>query len=333
VKKERTLETIIQDIVLALNQEDDSSYYAYKSYSNGWILEINKLSKQQATARTMHIWGYTFPLNTAAVAAICTDKTACATILKTHQIPCVSHQLFIRPSLTNYTPTSGIFRPLLQHAEGIGYPLVAKIKDGTGGTGVFYISTSRELEIAAMSCFTKGKDICLSPYYDIAEEYRMVMLDGKLQVCFSKERPALIGDGQSPIATLLTQCFSQKKWNLSDILIEGQGLHRPITDVLLPGEVVHLNWKHNLGSGSIPQIVQPLQELLDLAIQAAQTIGLRFGSVDIIQAKQDHMPYRILEINAGVMLDNFVAHYKKDQLGYQKAFDIYKQAICSYFKE
>jgi len=332
VKKKRTLETIIQDIVIALNHEDNSCHYTYNSYSQGWILEIRQISKQQASAKTMRIVGYTFPLNTASVAAICTDKSACAAILESHQIPCVPHQLFTRPYLENYTPTSGIFRPLLQHAEGIGYPLVAKVKDGTGGVGVFYISTPRELEVVAMSCFTKEKDICLSPYYDIVQEYRVVVLEGQAQLCFSKERPALVGDGHSSIATLLTQCLSQKKWNLLDMLMEGQSLNRPITDVLLPDEVVHLNWKHNLGSGSIPRLVQPPQELIDLSIQAAQNIGLRFGSVDIIQPKQDPMPYRILEVNAGVMLDNFVAYYKTDNRGYQQAFDIYKQAICSYFK-
>ncbi len=210
---------------------------------------------------------------------------------------------------------------------------MAKVKDSTGGIGVFYISTPRELEIAAMSCFTKERDICLSPYYEIMQEYRAVVLDGKVQVCFSKERPALVGDGQSSITTLLTQCLAQRNWNLLDMLIEGQGLNRPITEVPLPGEVIYLNWKHNLGSGSTPQLVQPTQELAELAIQAAQAIELRFGSVDIIQTKQDSMPYRILEINAGVMLDTFVAYYKADNWGYQKALDIYKQAICSYFKQ
>ncbi len=100
-----------------LNDEDSSCHYTCKSYSQGWILEINKMSNQQATARTMRIWGYTFPLNTASVAAICTDKSACAAILESHQLPCISHQLFTRPYLEHYIPTTGIFRPLLQYAE------------------------------------------------------------------------------------------------------------------------------------------------------------------------------------------------------------------------
>jgi glutathione synthase/RimK-type ligase-like ATP-grasp enzyme len=331
--RRRYLEILIEQIAAELSQASESHHYTFEAYSQGWIIEVKKIQRNTTNViKTFRIFGYHFPLNEAAAAEICTDKAACAAILAANHVDCVPHTLFIRPSLTAYSPAEGIFSSLLDHANALGYPLVAKIKNGNGGANVFFIATPRELEKAAISFFSHGNDICLCPYYDIIEEYRVIILEDEVQLCFSKKRPFLVGDGIQPIASLLGKFLNHKGRKKINIL-EAQGWNRDFSTILQPGERLHLNWKHNLGQGSTPLLVEKHEEVFSLAKKAAKAVGLCFGSVDIIKTQEAVATYRVLEINAGVMLENFIANFQKSNKGYKKALEIYKKALSSYLKE
>ena len=104
-------------------------------------------------------------------------------------------------------------------------------------------------------------------------------------------------------------------------------------DVMEKCRRVQLNWKHNLELGSTPEIVHShdtfYNQIADLAIQAAQAISISFASVDIIQTEDTTNPYRVIEINSGVMMENFIKLNQKK--GYELAKEIYRKAICCYF--
>ena len=70
------------------------------------------------------------------------------------------------------------------------------------------------------------------------------------------------------------------------------------------------------------------EKISSLALKTAKTVGLGFGSVDIIKTKTGDM--YIMEINSGVMMDNFI---KQDENGYEIAKSIYSIAIEEMFKE
>ena len=65
-----------------------------------------------------------------------------------------------------------------------------------------------------------------------------------------------------------------------------------------------------------------------LALQTSLVVGLSFGSVDIIKTKDGR--YYIMEINSGVMMDNFI---NQAENGYNTAKSIYKEAVMNMFKE
>ena len=95
-------------------------------------------------------------------------------------------------------------------------------------------------------------------------------------------------------------------------------------DVLESGQRYALNWKHNLGQGAAPEIVQDtalMARLSDLALKAVKAVGITFASVDIIQVKNQMM---VLEINSGIMMDHFS---QTSDAHYQMAKSIYREAI------
>lgn len=64
-----------------------------------------------------------------------------------------------------------------------------------------------------------------------------------------------------------------------------------------------LNWRHNLDAGARPVLLEPggaREACVAIALRAAQAIGIRFASVDVVRVGG---VFRILEINSGVMME------------------------------
>ena len=64
-----------------------------------------------------------------------------------------------------------------------------------------------------------------------------------------------------------------------------------------------LNWRHNLDSGAQPIVLEQgaiRDACVRIAVNAAKAIGIRFASIDVVQADG---AWRILEINSGVMME------------------------------
>jgi glutathione synthase/RimK-type ligase-like ATP-grasp enzyme len=97
------------------------------------------------------------------------------------------------------------------------------------------------------------------------------------------------------------------------------------------GEEFFLEWKHNLSHGSKPMIlskdsVSRMDEIHDIAINAARAVGIKFCSVDIVQDCEEK--FLVLEINSGIMMDTFITAGKEQR---EIAKSIYKDAIIGSF--
>ena len=64
-----------------------------------------------------------------------------------------------------------------------------------------------------------------------------------------------------------------------------------------------------------------------MAIDISEKINLKFGSIDIIKTYDDK--YYVLEINSGVMIENYISLVEN---GYDNAKKIYTDAIKEMFK-
>ena len=266
---------------------------AFTALSHDWLLRLEK------DGQVRHVFGYTFDLNTAAAQQIAADKSATAEVLARAQVPHVAHTLFLQPAEAEYVRPGGNWRRMLDTAEAFGWPVVVKPNAGTGGDGVYKVSTPLALEQAAHTLFQRERALALSPFYADSDEYRLVVLDGACLLGYGKTRPHLLGDGVRTVLDLLAD-YDGEALDLSPLASR-------LREVPAPGEAVWLDWRHNLGQGAAPTALPSAlaPSLEQLALDAARAIGVRFASVDVLVTDSEA---RVLEVNAGVMLEHYARH-------------------------
>jgi glutathione synthase/RimK-type ligase-like ATP-grasp enzyme len=234
--------------------------------SQGWLIVMERGGQRRFAL------GYDLGLNSAISHRIASDKAATSDILATVGIPCIAHTQFSNPVLAEYAPASGLREAmralLMQYLQGV----VVKPNEGTSGRLVFKVTDEAELDEAARKIFASHLSLAISPYVEIAEEVRVVLIDDTPMVVYAKQRGA--------------------------------------------------DWRHNLDLGARP-VLLPSGAARDacvaLAIKAAQAIGIRFASVDIVRVGGG---WKVLEINSGVMMEALGRHYPEQaRAAYTAALD------------
>jgi len=215
--------------------------------SQGWLVVMERGKTRRFAL------GYDVGLNSAMAHRIASDKSATAEMLAFSGIDCIPHQLFLSPKLGKDVAPEGsreAMRALLRtHPNGV----VAKPNEGTSGRSVFHATNEAELDHAVSEIFGSHLSLAISPYVEIAEEVRVVLLDGTAHAVYRKERVA--------------------------------------------------DWRHNLDFGAQPILLEEgdaRDACIAIAIRAADAIGIRFASVDIVRVGAS---WRVLEINSGVMME------------------------------
>lgn len=313
---ERVLVSLIKEI--AAEQE-----IKLTGFSQDWILRLEK------GGITRHVFGYNFEINTATAQLLAGDKGAISDLCQHLKIPHVEHRIFLHPKISGYVSRAGNWPAMLAYADQIGYPLVVKPNVGTGGEDVTRVDNPAELEQTVLQLFDVHRAICLSPYLEFEQEYRAVMLDESCELLYAKRRPHVVGNGHSSVLELI------ERLHVSGLLTQemaGQAIeeHRgELKQVPEQGQEVIIGWKHNLGEGSAPQIVEVgalHDQLVSMARAAQRAVNIRFASVDIVQSKGELL---LLEINSGVMMEYFVRHSEQ---GRGTAKSIYSKAVAKMFE-
>jgi glutathione synthase/RimK-type ligase-like ATP-grasp enzyme len=265
--------------------------------SNGWLIVMQRGARRQLA------FGYDVGLNSATAHQIANDKAATAEILKLFGVPCIPHTLFLGPKLNAYLPASGSWGAMLgllsEHSRGV----VVKPNEGTSGDSVFVVTTKPKLELAVNRIFSAYPSLAISPYVDIDDEIRVVLVDDRPVVVYSKNRPAVVGDGKRSLLELALAAIpvEQRSAVLPGMIGD---LDKADLDAIVPeGRRRVLNWRHNLDSGAQPIILER-GEIRDacvrIAIEAAKAIGIRFGSMDVVRVGGS---WQILEVNSGVKME------------------------------
>ena len=146
-------------------------------------------------------------------------------------------------------------------------------------------------------------NLAISPYLEIKNEVRVILVDDLPVIVYGKSRPSITGDGVHSILELALAAMPAER--LSAILprMAGDLDSATLDTVLPPGQHHALNWRHNLDAGAEPVLLQQgetRERCVELAIKAAKSIDLRFGSIDVVQVDDG---WRVLEINSGVVME------------------------------
>lgn len=286
-----------------------------ETFSDNWIFRLNKDSKYR------HILGYRFELNTGTSEYICSDKAATYEILNSSGIPIVEHLFFMAPENLKYIESASNWDRMVALLEK-NKKLVCKPNEGTGGKDVFFVENKIMLEEVVHKLFTTNRSISICPFYDIDIEYRVIVLDNEVKLVYKKIIQYVVGDGTSNILQLLAN--SDEKYNIASL-----GEYVKYYDIPLKGEMVRINWRHNLGQGATAEDIydeETINKLSAMALEATKILNVRFASVDIIESKDN---LKILEINSGVMME----YYSKiNNSAYNKTKEIYREAIMKMFE-
>lgn len=295
-----------------MKQLSNELHFSLEFLSYDWIIRV----RHKELVR--HIIGYDWELNSSTAQLIAKDKSACYELLKSNQISSVEHKLFLSPHFQSYISGRGNWLSLIKYAETNQYPLICKSNMGTGGNEVFKVTNQVELEHYVHLLFSKHRGICLSPFYDIKNEYRVILLFGEAYLVYVKQKPYITGDGINTVVELINK-------NYNVLSLADFELHNIDLEKILPlGKKLELGWKHNLAKGSQAIIIDDVslkEKLVAFAINAAKAINITFASVDIVEVGDQLL---IMEINSGIMMENFAQQSEKT---FHLAKEIYKSAL------
>lgn len=272
--------------------------------SQDWVLRLER------QGRIGHVYGYHFGINSAAAELIAGDKLATFAILQTQGVAVIPHRLLERPA-----QASGL-RPLLAaHFAALDGHLVCKLNTGSGGQQVWRLRSLPDFERLAAGLLQEHRCLCLTPYLEIQEEYRVILLPPE-RLIYRKLRPFVLGDGRTPLGQLAGSRTLPPE--------------RSARDVPACGERVLLEWRHNLALGARAEIVTDpatCARLEALAGQALSALNLRLAAVDIVVTDQ---PDAVLEVNSGLMLEYFARQGPHER---RRAKAIYRQAVLTMLAE
>ncbi|MGY3532004.1 ATP-grasp domain-containing protein [Bradyrhizobium sp. USDA 4452] len=261
--------------------------------SGGWLVIMTK-----GDARRLAI-GYDIGLNSAVAHQVANDKSACAEVLASAGVPAVPHTLFLGGKLSKHIPGSdsrdAMQRLLDEHPHG----LVVKPNEGTSGELVFRVTTPAQLETAVALILAAHPSLAISPYIEIKDEVRVVLLDDRALIVYGKTRPSVIGDGVHSLRALAEAAATAEQ-----LKALSEDFDAAAFDVIPPaGERFLLNWRHNLDAGAEPVLLTDAatrEVCVALAIKAAQAVGIRFASIDVVRVGG---AWQVLEVNSGVKME------------------------------
>lgn len=287
--------------------------------SYGWILQLSKGEKVR------HIAGTRFDINPEATGNIACDKYATYEVLKSQNIPVIEHIMMFNPANRgDYISDEGTWTIALETFKKYG-KLVVKPNNGSEGSGVSLCNTMKEVENSVEKLFKSHGSISLCPYYDIKTEYRTFYLNGEVYLIYGKTKPFVIGDGYSNMNDLIENLEFPDK----SVVKENLSFLDP-TYIPGNGEKVEISWKHNLGGGALPTILEKGDlhtQIETLAKKAGKAMNIHFATIDVIETFDNQL--LVMEVNSGIGATIFI---EKVQGGYNKIKEIFRKALKILFE-
>jgi len=175
--------------------------------SGGWLIAMRRGEVRRFA------FGYDIGLNSAIAHRLANDKSATAEALSLARVPCIPHHLFLNPKLGSNVVGADWRQAMLGLLHDNPQGVVVKPNEGTSGRSVFRVTTETDLDHAAGEVFSMSAGLVISPYVEIENEVRVILLDDVPRIVYSKQRgsdwrhnldvgakPVLLEDGEVRMA-------------------------------------------------------------------------------------------------------------------------------------
>lgn len=262
-----------------------------------------------------YIYRNKFPLNNNALANIFDDKALTYDLLNSYSVDAIIHEYINKEMINN---DIGLLSKLFNKYNN---DVVIKKLNGTCGNSVYRCQTIDELHLYSNMLLSKQTAFTISPYMQIDNEYRVVVLNNNIELIYKKINIYVIGDGISTLKELIIKQIDTKLLdsnNLDDDIIKN------LNNIVLENEKFYICWKYNLSKGATFTLDisdSEKEKLTSIIKKIVNNINIGFMSIDIARNNDD---YKVLEINSGVMFDNFA---KFSDETYKITYNIYEKAI------
>lgn len=284
----------------------------YKLISKDWVMVLTKDNI------TKCISGYRFSLNDHALGSIIDDKYAFYDLCKIKNLPIIDHNILFNPNSKLGSNTNNLIDKYFKEYNN---DVVIKPNMGTEGTDVYHIKNKKELNKIIEKLFETNFSISICPFYKIDNEYRVVVLNNKVELIFEKNKPVVVGNGKNTIKELLIE--------LNPYYFNNIELNENYNKILSQNELFEYDWRFNLSKGATAKLVKDTmlyKQLSDFALNVCNNINGKFLSIDIIKCDGK---FYLMEANSGVCI-NKVCNFIDKDLKITK--EIYRKAILSMFK-
>lgn len=264
------------------------------------------------------VFGCRFPLNNHGIGEVIDDKYGFHELLKYIKVPVAE----IVPIFENTN-----IKTVLDYFYRHNSMVVLKPNDGAMGNDVYKVTDEDDLLSKVEYLKNKNHIVCLSPYYDIKTEYRVIVLNGHIELLYGKRKPIIVGNGKMNIKELLLE-FNHDYYSSDENIKE---LSIDLNNVPKLGEIIEVSFKFNLSGGAQIKDVfddELIKKLETMALNVCNKLDITFASVDIIETVANEL--LILEVNSGVGISQFTKLHKDGKV---IAKNIYSKAIDMMFDE
>ena len=273
-------------------------------FQRKWLKILEKNDK------TRYIVGYKFSLNNQGISNIMDDKGLFYDLLTYKKIPIITHHIIFN----KYDREE-----IINLFNGYNHKVIVKGNIGTCGKEVYKIEDENRLFEIIDKLLETQYSLSLCPYYDIVNEYRVIVLNNEIKLIYGKENAKVVGDGIHSLQELGT-IFNPSYYTK----------HQLDNYVPKKDEEVILDYRFNLSNGArvIEKIDKKLEKnIKDLANLVIKETNPTFASIDIIKTSDNKL--LVMEANSGIMMYNYLRQTNK----YDLVKNIYKEAIKLMFKE
>lgn len=151
------------------------------------FLCTNWVRKLEKAGRAKFIVGRQTGLNSYTAGEIASDKVATYDVLHGNNVPSVEHVILYEFSnREHYTMGRNSSKYVESYLAEHNNHIVVKPINGKCGEGVAQISDTKQIMPALLDLFCAHSTLCMSPFYKIQHEYRVVLLDGEVRLAYMK---------------------------------------------------------------------------------------------------------------------------------------------------
>ena len=264
----------------------------------------------------------TLDLNRMGASDIARDKDYAKFFMRTMGYPVIIGKAFCSKKWASQIGSNESMVDAYHYACKLGWPVIVKPNSSSQGRCVFKVHTRKEFEIAFRAISNIDSMIIVETFVK-GQDYRLVVLDGRVISAYERIPLSVTGDGKSTISDLLTakQRHFEKTGRdtvlkLDDRRIRSKLARQGLTfnSCLEKGRQVYLLDNANLSGGGdskdVTATVHP--EFQKIAIDVTKDMGLRLCGVDLmvngdITKAPQKGAYWIIEINSAPGLDHYAA--------------------------